>query len=66
MYNKIRKIRQEANLSIKLLSDQMGVSPQAVGKWERGEAYPRAELLPKLASVLGCTIDELFDERREG
>ena len=46
----------------------MGVSQQAVGKWERGESLPRAEQLPKLAELLHCKIDDLFDKGadREG
>ena len=42
------------------LADAMGVSPGAVGKWVYGKAYPSADKLPKLAELLGCTIDELY------
>lgn len=40
----------------------MNVSYQAVGKWERGEAYPSAALLPALADALHCSIDELYTQ----
>lgn len=36
---KIRELRLERGASIKAVADSLGVSPQAVGKWERGEAY---------------------------
>ena len=56
----LRVLREAANISASALASEMGVSQQAVGKWERGEAMPRADLLPKLADVLHCTIDALF------
>ena len=44
------------------LEKSMSVGQSAVSQWERGAVMPRAELLPQLAKVLGCTIDELFGE----
>lgn len=44
----------------------MGVSQQAVGKWEQGKAVPRTSLLPKLARLCGCTVDELLDDNELG
>lgn len=44
------------------LAKSMSVGQSAVSQWERGAVMPRAELLPQLAKVLGCTIDELFGE----
>ena len=57
---KIRELRLERGASIQAVADSLGVSPQAVGKWERGEANPSAMQLPVLADLLGCTIDALF------
>ncbi len=36
------------------------VDRSTISKWESGESLPRAELLPKLAQLYGCTIDELL------
>ena len=47
------------------LAATMKVSPQAVGKWERGEGYPNASQLPELAAALHCTIDELYQPPEE-
>ena len=58
----IRKLRSERNMSTAQLANAMGVSIQAVGKWERGEAFPRADQLPRLAETLGCKIDKLFEK----
>ena len=56
----LRFLRERANISVKALAEGMGVTPQAVGKWERGESSPRSEQLPNLADLIGCTIDALF------
>lgn len=42
------------------LADYLGVAQSTVAMWETGKAYPRADMLPTIAKVLGCTIDELF------
>lgn len=47
------------------LAAVMKVSPQAVGKWERGEGYPAASQLPELAKALNCSIDELYQPPEE-
>ena len=61
MHN-IKVFREKCGLSQRKVADLMDVSQQAVARWENGEAKPRADVLPKLARVLGCTIDELFRE----
>ena len=61
---RIRKLRAKRGISTAQLATTMNVTVKAVGKWERGEGYPRAEQLPKLAETLGCKIDELY-EREE-
>lgn len=60
MLKLIRALRIKKGLSAKKLADLMEITPQAVGKWERGEANPSAAQLPVLADLLGCTIDALF------
>ena len=65
MHN-IKVFREKCGLSQRKVADLMDVSQQAVARWENGEAKPRADVLPKLARVLGCTIDELFrDPQKE-
>ena len=63
--SKIQEIRKEKNLRQEDLALALGVERSTVAKWETGIASPRAELFPKLAKVLGCTIDELFDINSE-
>ena len=59
---KIRNLRELAKLTQEQLSEALGVSRSAVAMWETGCAKPSADKLPKLAKLLGCTIDELYAE----
>ena len=58
--DKLRTLRQQKNVTQEALANHLGITPQSVGKWERGEAYPQASLLPKLADILGVSIDALY------
>lgn len=61
----LKEHRIAAGLTQAALAEVMCVSPQAVGKWESGAAYPRASQLPALAKALGCSIDELYSREEE-
>ena len=64
---KIRQLRQVRGMTQEELEKEMGVSPQAVSKWESGTTMPDIQLLPELAVMFGISIDELFsmtDESR--
>ena len=56
---RIVELRKERGLTQEQLGQLVGVSAQAVSKWEKGGA-PDVELLPALADRLGVTIDTLF------
>ena len=56
----IRKFRTNCNLTQEALGERVGLSGQAVSKWETSDAYPDPTLLPALADALGVTIDALF------
>ena len=57
---RIARLRRERGLTQEMLADKMGVSPQAVSKWERGLAFPNPVWLDDLADVLGTDIDSLL------
>ena len=59
--DKIKAYRNENNLSLKDFSKLIGVSAQAVCKWEQNICYPDITFLPHLAKILGCKIDDFFD-----
>ena len=56
---RIVELRKDRGLTQEQLGQLVGVSAQAVSKWEKGGA-PDVELLPALADRLGVTIDSLF------
>ena len=59
--NKIKQLRQKANLTQEKLGEMLGISAQSVSKWENSITMPDISLLPQLSGALGVTIDELFD-----
>ena len=56
----IASLRHEKHLTQTQLGERLGVSTQAVSKWERGENMPDISLLPTLASVLETTTDNIL------
>lgn len=57
---KIAELRREHNMKQDELAEMLGVTPQAVSKWENGASMPDISLLPKIAQIFGVTIDDLF------
>jgi len=57
---KIRGLRRQQNRTQENLADALGVTGQAVSRWEQGLSYPDMELIPPIANYFGITIDELF------
>ena len=56
----ISALRRTTGLTQELLADRLGVTSQAVSKWERQLSCPDVSLLPAMADVFGVAIDELF------
>ena len=56
----IRKYRLEAGLTQEALAEKIGISGQAVSKWETAETLPDTALLPDIADVLNVSLDKLF------
>lgn len=64
MGEKIRALRKDRNLSQEALAKVLGVSFQAVSKWEKGDTYPDVSMIPAVASFFDISTDELFDFNR--
>jgi transcriptional regulator with XRE-family HTH domain len=58
---KIRTLRKQRGLSQEVLAEHLGVSFQAISKWENGSTMPDVMLIPAIASFFGVSTDELFD-----
>ncbi len=59
---KIQKLRKEAGLSQEELACQLGVSRQAVSKWERDSGYPETEKIIHMSRLYNVTLDYLLNE----
>lgn len=62
---KIAYYRKRSGLTQKKLAELIGVSSQAVSKWEQKISCPDIMLLPRLAEVFEISIDELFGKTAE-
>ena len=58
--SRIAKYRKGKGLTQEALANQMGVSSQAVSKWETDASCPDITALPQLCKILGITTDELL------
>ena len=61
----LKRLRSARGLTQRALADALGVTFQAVSKWENGRAAPDIFVLPRLASIFGCQIDDLFRGENE-
>ncbi|MBQ7760629.1 MAG: helix-turn-helix domain-containing protein [Clostridia bacterium] len=58
---KIKQLRKQKNISQEVLANHLGVSFQAVSKWETETTQPDVIMIPAIASFFGVSTDELFD-----
>lgn len=58
--NQIKILRSDKKIKQEELAEYLGISTQAVSKWETGASTPDISLLPGIATYFGVTIDELF------
>lgn len=58
--NRIRYLREEAELTQEVLAKKIGVSRQVLGNYEKEINYPSPDLLCKFADFFGCSIDYLI------
>ena len=62
---RIGQLRRARGMTQDTMAEQLGVSPQAVSKWENDQTCPDISLLPKLARTLGVTVDHLLTGEQE-
>lgn len=64
----IKKLRRERGITQEKFAEYLGVSPQAVSRWENGAAYPDIMTIPAIATFFGVSTDLLLgveEDRRE-
>lgn len=62
---RISEYRKKKNIKQDELAEMLGVSPQAVSKWENDLSCPDISLLPELSRILGVSIDEIVQGKKE-
>ncbi len=62
---RIAQLRKNKGLKQENLAEMLGVSGQAVSKWENDQSCPDISILPQLAQILGVTVDELLSGKTE-
>jgi len=66
IHERISMHRKAAGLTQEQLGAKLGISGQAVSKWEKGDSLPDILLLPELCDIFGITTDDLLrDQPRE-
>lgn len=61
--NRLKQQREKVGLRQSDVCAEINVTQGAISKWESGKSLPRTDLLPKLATLYNCTIDELLDHQ---
>ena len=59
----ISTLRREKGMTQKELADKLNITDKAVSKWERDVACPDTMTIPKLAGILGISVEELMNAR---
>ena len=54
--DKLRSLRLQKNITQEALANHLGITPQSVGKWGRGEGFPDITLLPRIAFYFDITV----------
>ncbi len=58
--DKLKNLRRNRDLTQEEVATHIGISYQAISKWERGDGYPDITMLPTLANYFGVSVDELI------
>ncbi len=60
----VAELRKEKGMTQADLAEKMGITDKAVSKWERDLSYPDIASIPRLAEILGVSVDELLSLKR--
>lgn len=59
----ISTLRREKGMTQRELADMLNITDKAVSKWERDIAFPDTQTIPKLAEILGVSVEELMNAK---
>ena len=59
--NTLKRLRQQAGLKQEFVARKLGVSQQAVAKWEASKSKPTLQHLDKLAKLYGCSAKDIVE-----
>lgn len=62
---KIKIFRKQKGWSQRELANMIGAGQSRIAMWESDKSKPRVDMLPKLAELFDCTIDDLYDKEAE-
>ena len=57
---RLKQLRAGSGYTQKSVASLLGVNQSTVALWETGKTMPRASLLPRIAKLYNCTVDELL------
>ena len=60
---KIREQRKKKGLMQKFVAQECSISQQMLSEYENGKTYPRANILFNIAEVIGCKVDDLYEQK---
>ena len=60
--SKLNLMRKKAGLTQEEIAGELGISPQAVSKWENDLSCPDIMLLPRIAQIYNISVDELLNQ----
>ncbi len=62
---RLRIARNEKGFTQKQLANKLGITEQAISKYERGNCFPDIEILDNIPQILNCSLDYLFQFEKE-
>ena len=63
--NSFSKMRYLAGITQLDAVEKLNVTQGAISQWEQGDCFTRAEILPQIAKLYNCTVDELLQDKPE-
>ena len=56
----LKDLRKAAGLTLEDIAREVGATRQTVSKWELGLCWPSAAVMPRLAALLSCSLEDLY------